>query len=603
MSDKFSKYAVKEDKFSQYRATPEQVKKRKKEKEKNPNQEMGFLNKLPRNLATGLLNMGRGFANTPHNVAGLLGHSNAIPEFAPSNFDYGEALGLPKDKTLSDKILQGIGQYGPSLAIPGSTLPRLIAGQAAFGATQDENPLKGATEGGIGGLAGGLLGKGIQKGISALRPSKLFRGNLSPEQLAKNIKITEGTETPLGSVIDSPSLKKFHENVLPNVLGSGAEKTMQRTAEAVTQKGEDLLHGMRGGAPVYEDYGVKIKNALKESASKVEREKIAKFRNVNEIADKAGVKTSRKNLRGEAGNILNQIESDPDLAKFTNSSDIKLLKDIYGIKNNPEFSLKETDILRGKIGEHAHEANIKGEKPKAAIYQRLKNALEKDVDSSIENSSIHELKNARKEAMDYYKNEYAPFQDKDLQKFIKKGGDPDLLLNHFLRAGKNDRSILLQKLTKQMKSNKEGSPENLLSSAYLAPAYEGGKLNPTKLNTLYHKLGPKQRKELFGVEQNKALKDYTSLVHKNKEAFNLMFNPKTGARLGQLGSAYALGAGHIPALIGGGLLARGANKLITSPKFREKLVNAMIENKRIGIPKTQGALRKAGALVGNTQED
>ncbi len=615
-----------------------------------------------KNLATGGLNLGRGLANAPHNLANLVGLGDTFGELAPKDFNYAEALGLPKEQ--ENRAVQAVPEIAASLAIPGSTIPRLVAGQAAFGATQNENPLKGAAEGAGGALAGTAIGKLLEKGLSAIRPSKLFRGELSPQELTKNLETTQGTETPLGQVIESPWLQRLNENVLPHVIGSGAEKTAQRTATKVAEKGEDLLHGLRGGEEVHENYGERIKNALKESAQAAEHEKTSKFKKVNEIAEKHNVTTNRSNLRKEAKAILSQIKSDPDLAHFTNTADIKLLDEIVSGKklgekelpstsriikqetNEPNYkgqldlatgkplefikreksvslrtpnphaggsvnvitgkpttephhySLKNTDILRGKIGEHAYEANVKGEKPKAAIYARLKKALEQDVGEAIEKSPHPELKSAHKEAMDFYKNEYAPFKDKDIQKFVKQGGDPDLILSHFLKMGHNDRVHLIRKLKQSTTLGKKspGEPEdpNLLGNAYLAPAYENGKLNPLKLNALYHKLGKRQRVEIFGKENNEKLKNYTDLVHKNKEGFNLMFNPKTGARLGHVGALIAA-VTHLPGVAGGAALGNIANKLLTSESFREKLIKAMIKDKKIKIPLK--ALQKGSAAI------
>jgi hypothetical protein len=610
---------------------------------------------LGKNLLTGYLNMGRRLANTPHALGNLVGLGHIFGELAPEEHNYGEDVGLQKEQ--ENRVIQAVPEIASSFALPGSTIPRMIAAQAAFGATQNENPALGAAEGGIGAVIGAGVGKLLEKGINSLRPSKLLRGELSPEQLEKNLETTKGTETSLGHVIESPSLQRLSENVLPHVIGSGAEKAAQRTANKVTETGEKLLHKLRGGEEVHENYGEQIKDALKDSAQAAEHEKTSKFRKVNEIAEEHGIKTDRSNLRKEAKSILSQIKSDPDLAQFTNTADIKLLDEIVSpgkkeageqlaskmrsikqIEHEPNYkgqldlatgkplefktientvslrtpspnapgsvsvitgkattephtySLKNTDILRGKIGEHAHEANIKGEKPKAAIYARLKKALEQDVEQAIEKSPHPELKNAHKEAMDYYKNEYAPYKDKNIQKFVKQGGDPDLILSHFLKMGSNDRVHLLRQLSQ---STKEKS--NLLGNAYLSPAYEDGKINPLKLSSLYHKLGKRQRVELFGKETNEKLKNYSDLVRKNKEGFNLMFNPKTGARLGHIGSLLTAGT-HLPAALGLSGLGNIANRLLTSESFREKLVKAIIEDKKIKLPKD--ILTKSGAVAG-----
>ena len=66
--------------------------------------------------AIGILNMGREFANLPNKVSG-----GRIPEFSPSDFDFGGALGVDKPDS-GDNIIQALGQYGPAFALPGANI-------------------------------------------------------------------------------------------------------------------------------------------------------------------------------------------------------------------------------------------------------------------------------------------------------------------------------------------------------------------------------------------------------------------------------------------------------------------------------------------------
>lgn len=69
--------------------------------------------------AIGLLNMGREFANLPNKVSG-----GRIPEFSPSDFNFGEALGVDKPGA-GDNIIQALGQYGPAFALPGANIGKV----------------------------------------------------------------------------------------------------------------------------------------------------------------------------------------------------------------------------------------------------------------------------------------------------------------------------------------------------------------------------------------------------------------------------------------------------------------------------------------------
>ena len=89
------------------------------------------------------------------------------------------------------------------------------------------------------------------------------------------------------------------------------------------------------------------------------------------------------------------------------------------------------------------------------------------------------------------------------------------------------------------------------------------------------------------------LKILVKLVGKNKEAFDLMRNPKTGARntdllikMAEMMGGGAIGGipGALGSALGTGLASKGINKLLTSPTFRQKIVQKMIENKQSQLP-------------------
>lgn len=566
--------------------------------------------------AIGALNMGREFANLPHKLSG--GH---IPELSPSDYSFGEALGV-ENPNLADKFIQTASQYAPSLAIPGANLGRVASGirnalpkagasiaeglsqavpQGAFGATQTENPFQGAAEGAVSGFASPYLAKLIE----SIRPSNVLRGALTPEELAKNLDVTRGTETSLGRVIDNPSMMRLFENVLPHVIGSGAEKSMLKNAEIIRDKIKF--------PPRPENFGEAIQNALQNAATDVRAQKTANFRAVNELAEEYGVTTPRTNMKMEAKNILDESNRDPHLSQLMDANDRKFLESLADEKHKGNYTLKNTDILRGKIGEHAREAAANGQHPKVGIYNRLRDALTKDSEEAIENSGSHELQGEHANAMQHYRNEVVPFEDPDIVKFTRKGGDPDLIMSHFLKGGENDRSTILHKLLSKL----EPEARDLVRSSYFSKALDDeGKLNPIKFKALYNKLAknPNQFRALYPEpELRKGLKDYADLVHKNAESYSLMFNPKTGARnteglikglsmkAGQIGGA-GLAHSLIAPLIIGATVGKGATKLLTNEKVREKLIHAMIENKPITglkIKRGLGLVTQTGITKGS----
>jgi hypothetical protein len=581
------------------------------------NKEQGFFNKLPRNIGAGFLEGIRGIGNFPHAL-----HLPNAPYFEETDFP--KMLGLTGAASLSDKLIRGLAQFAPALIAPEaelgsageaiSKIPKLgqflksatsqAIPQAAYGATQNENPLLGAAEGGIGGAIGSGIGGLAEKTINALRPSKLLRGNLTPKQLARNIEVTKGTETGLGNIIDNPALKRLQENILPNIIGSGAENTLQKIGNQLIDKGDAILNRLTRGESTA-DYGVKIQEALKKASNEANEAKNISYGKLNKLAEKHGVKIGRTNFQNTAKSIINEINESKELKQ-------EFGKDLYNkIKgysvNKSENNLKRTNIFKGLLGDKANELYLSGKSYESKLLGDLKNSLEKDTEEAFEKSNNPELKNQYIKTQKEYKENYAPFLDKDIIKFTRQGGDPDLILTHFLRGGKAERALLLNKL----KSKMPKSQEELLSSAYFSKAVnDQGKVDPLKFRTLYNKLGKNQKNVLLGEgELRKTIKNYSDLVGKNTEAFNLLFNPKTGARnsdlltkAGQIGSSIGAGLPGLGANIALSLGAKGANKLLTNPGIREKLVEGMIKNKKIELPKTKSGLSKIGSLEAQRQD-
>ncbi len=107
--------------------------------------------------AIGLLNMGREFANLPNKVSG-----GRIPEWSPSEFNFGEALGVENPQP-TDKLIQQLTQIAPSFALPGANLGK--AGKAIESIPK--------------------LGKYISKALSDAVPQALYGAAQAPQE---NIK-------------------------------------------------------------------------------------------------------------------------------------------------------------------------------------------------------------------------------------------------------------------------------------------------------------------------------------------------------------------------------------------------------------------------------
>ncbi len=600
------------------------------------------------NVVAGLAKMGHNVINAPHDITNYFSPKLAKHIPKQQDYDFAAGLGLPTDEihrngeapTTADKIVQSLAQYAPAFVAPNAALGgagRAIASipkagnylsraaeigapQAAFGATQnEEDPLRGAEEGAI----TGAVSPAIEKIINLLRPSQIFRGQLTPEQLMHNLSATKGTETSLGRVIESPTLNKTAENILPHIIGSGAEDAMQRTAGKVSERGEGILSDLLGeNSP--EGVPEQLADVLSKQYKANEKAKIGYYKKANDLAKEADIKLELPNFAKTARkymgaiNQTNILKFEPDSAKIFNklknyTNPVKSSKpflDKTGLETTKKSfpTLKEANILKGALNRYANtfaKSTDASQRGMAKVFGKLASNLKTDIKETINKSGHEGLQSAYKEAETNYANNFSPFLDKDIYKFISGQNDPATLVQKFIKTSPTvDLGNHLAKLSDKLPENEK----KLLGYAYLSRALDNeGNLKVAKLSTAINKLGKKQFETLFPqAELRKQLKSFVSLEGMNKEATNLMFNPKTGARntdliakaLQAAAGFHVAGLAGATAAVGGGALAsRGLTKALTSEKVREKMIKAMIENKQKKLPNSaiQGAISSLNA--------
>lgn len=502
----------------------------------------------------------------------------------------------------------GINQISPRISSLINSLETPLSGAMIGGAVTPENPLVGAiTAAGLSvipGLAGSVANK--------LKPSNLFRGTLSPEELQNALNVTKGTETPLGDVIQSPFLKRQYENVFSKIPFSGVTESMQRTGNLLIDRGNSILNKLAGGHPT-EDVGGVIQDALHQSFKETLKEKQNVYNDFNKMASKFPIQLKLRRFSNLAQKYADAIEDSKFLKyepeesalfrKLVNYKEPVTTKTKEGLIVNKEGqpltkeistkypTVKEANLLKGKLNHYAELASSSpdpGQRRLAGVFSTLAKALKEDLlqsMSAVDKEHKSNLVPAYKKAEDQYSQKFSKFLDKEMYKYATNKADSDLLLQAFLKTSKNtDRANLLNKLTSKLPADKK----NLLGYHLFSSAVKDGKLDPNRFVTIYNNLGPRQKEILFPEKGlRKEIENYVHLVKKNPEALKTMFNPPTGQRLGEI---FPIGAaltgfhyGGIPgALIGGAslpLIGRGFNKLMTSPKVREKLINKMLERK------------------------
>lgn len=531
---------------------------------------------------------------TRKGAEGLLhatGHKDAtVPKWNAREF-----MGLGEDRPVDlggmiesnnpNELLSGIGQYGLGMSSLGTKIPALIGAGAMTNAIQayPGQRIRGATEGAINTALPIGAGKVIAKTGDALRPSNLFRGTLSPEDLKANLEAAQGTNTGLGSVIDSPTLKRLQENVLTHVPFSGAYTNMQKTAQQFTEKGSSLMEKIGEDLPPGDKTKI-LKDAINDATKEARKEDQENYKNVDKISSDIGLIIGREKFSSKANEILSDIEKSPELKREFPKD---LLSDIKQYAENRNGnSLKLSNIFKGKLNDKAGEFYENGKNYEYGLMRGLKDALGEDIDLGIKNSNHPALQNAYELAQKNHGEYSQQFEHPDIVKFTRKGGDPDLMLSHFLRTGANDRGELIKRLTTKLPTKLQ----NLPAYMYLSRAIEDGKLDPVKLHTLYDKLGENQRKALIPDKiMRKEIENYTRGVGMNKESFQTMSNPKTGQRnLDTLVGVLETIAGYSLAGAKGAALAfpavsvagRMANKRLTSEKTRTNLVKEMLKKKK-----------------------
>jgi hypothetical protein len=554
-----------------------------------------------KSIGTGLGTLGQdidvGGKNLINNILELTGRKSRVP--VPQRMDIGKIFGAPKAEGIQG-LFQESARYAPlALATGGLGLAGEVgAGVASEGLRENSTPESTI----LGGLTNLLIGGGA-RALEKLRPSNILKSNLSPEQLKENLRISKGTETPLGRIIESPELSKKFENELSKSAYSDAQASMGRTSDLIHKKGENLLT-KRLGIETPENITHDLEDALNNSFKEHQKNKNNLYDEFNDLAEKHNIKADLSNFASQAKEYKEGLEDsallkhDPEtkklISKLSNfNTGIKIIKsDILDAKGNPirtmtEYpTLKEANLLKGKLNQYA---NIARSDPNlrhtARTYGNLASSLKSDIENSIEKSENAKLKNAYEAAENNYKKNFSPFLDKQIYK-----ADPDTIIQNFVKNSKtSDRARLLSKFMDKLPEDKK----NLVVHGYLSRALDNeGNLSPLKMKTLINNLRPNQFKALVAdPDLRRELKDFSKLTSMNDEALNRMLNPRNGSRTLEIlnsnlptaiaGAQFASLPGALAALAAKKLVTKHITKKLTSEPYRESLIKAMLDKKQL----------------------
>lgn len=541
--------------------------------------------------------------NTAENAAGGI-----------TNFALGAGDSL-RNAMLSALTNQTPGEQAINQLAPANRRPSILPAPSGSGGAYDIGRGTGQMAASLAPAIVGGIGMGATK-IPALAGEatenalvKMFRGTLSPEKLKQNLDLYEGIPTHLGNVLESPFIKKNYENLLAHLPFSGGPENLQRTANAIKGRGEDILDNLLGEQNK-ENIPATINNALTKTFKEHQKFKRDIYEAVDDVADKEDLRLNLPKFSKTADKFSKALE-DQEILKYEphtaslisklrnyktpNVTEKSAILDASGnpivktVKNEHDVNLKEANLLKGYL---RNLSNKYGQSPnpvdrqKAGFFGELSSALKSDINQSIEDHLQENpdslVKQGYKLAERNYRQNFSPFLDNEIYKFAHGNADPDTIVNAFLKTGKTqDRANLLEKLSSKLPPSKR----NLLGYHYLSRAIDqGGDINPNKLNTLISRnsIGPRQFEVLFPDERvRNALLNFSKITEGNQKALRVLENPPTGQQGLELLMSLALKGGK--GVLGAGAKLAGGRKLVnalTNEKTRTRFVNKILEKEK-----------------------
>lgn len=335
------------------------------------------------NVGAGVLEGLKGLANTPYNVSkyleskGILNNQNtdeflkkyggidknALDKFRNNAYigDTGLQQKVLGDRQSGDELLQSIGSFAPYAKIGGlakglSGVAQRAGAAGLYAAGQNENPVTAAISMPATELAGNIAGKAIRPVYENLRPTVAFRGNLPIEEIQKNAQAAAGTNTPLGRILESPSLSSIFEKVTSHVPLSRGESVLNDIKSQVENRANQSLSS------------IKPQN-LDQSINNIKQQNLLKSQDILSKSEPQNLNQAIENInfgnQAKAHDILNKIAPENvsgdlndtvhDILKTAFKKEQKVKNNLYKERNAlaekedhklelPEFEKKATDV-------------------------------------------------------------------------------------------------------------------------------------------------------------------------------------------------------------------------------------------------------------------
>lgn len=595
-----------------------------------------------KNVVAGLAQGGHGVLNTPANIADYLARKDIISSQTANKIprqeehDFASILGLGAQQKPGDKFLRSVTEMLPYvLGGEAGLLGRGVMGKlaqrsgavSAHAVGQNEDPIKAAlalptAELGI--RAPGMALRGARRAYEALTPSSIaarFTPDIPINELMQSLRTAQGTQTPLGDVLRSPTLKKGFENAVAPMMGSGADDIFTNIARDIGVRGEHLV-GRLSSNPANSDPNFITKNLLMDAQRSAQEIKNNLWNTASETARNEGFNLTlptfdrfiEENRRALQNAPL--LSKNPNVRKMYNSvtryrGNVERspareeLSPILSSSGNPIVSesipeqitypsIREAKLLANELESEATNLNSSTsgiDRSRRALYRQMASHLRRDVQDAVNERGSFQLRSDYGRANDYHREEFSDFLDRDIFPLTRQDKSGQSIVREIIKPGKYDKYEAIQKVNNLLPENQQ----ELLGFSYLLDAFDKeGVINPNKISQLVSRLGPRQFQTLYSPETQEALLNYGRLVNMNKEPINRLFNPHTGKRssspndLVKVGSnifaamAGASAGGLIGSLLGPAALAASSNvitRMMTSPEFRERVVGKKIRSR------------------------
>lgn len=531
-------------------------------------------------LAAGLADAGQGAHNfLARAMTPILG------KYAPAqtNIDFGKTFGVNDPNTL-DKLAQGAAQYAPYMlggevaAIPkvldslpfvskipgvGNWMNRIITSNvnqaptaAIFGATQSEDPIKGAVDS----VEANTLGIPLHMGGSAILN---------------------------GAKAVPSAIKNYLSKYAAQGLASNISADLNNAKNATNSQAFDLAKSN------FSNYSNEEGNAWNKLSGLAQQADAsgAKFNNqnyLNSLSDKlqtlqqqSGRQSGFARANQDAQSMLQDYMNDQH-GSFTDAIEHnKALNQDYQNEITPGKSLPFNIVNYAK-------SNIKN-----SINDNIQNnSLSDDLGSAW--SDANKATSLKNQLFNQVVNPGGNQQISTFSKLLKSDSayqDPTTFVKDYVPTSRGDGTQKMQQFSQMLGDDNQA--KNILKMNYFDHSFDDSKLgiNPNSFINKYSNLSDAQKNYLFEPQQNQTIKSLSKILTGNSSALDkndagLLLKTTLGMAAGY-GAGHMLGSPETGAIAGGAAIPAvkmGLSKLFENPSVSNYFSNYLSQPSQASAP-------------------